>query len=229
MWEVAVGLEDVYLHSSLIKKVTDRPPIQNNSNQNDKNSSQLIFSGICVLVLPFWTVLEGERLMSMGTRSTLTMSGTSSKWYIQRLYIEIGICAQAWRRDHCSEIRPARLCARHALACQGRHLRSTFYNQPINPHPVFWAAADAAAVWLIFSWSNNWWNTSWKMWIEIVENPDRSLGPGRRQEFGGEWEPGESWVRLCKVQHSCLALACSDNLLKIGRILGKQEFESKIL
>ena len=83
LWEVAVGHEDVYLHSSLIKKVTDLQskwhPIQNTSNPNDKNASQFIFSGICVLVLPFWTVLEEEWPMSTGKRLNLTTNGTSSK------------------------------------------------------------------------------------------------------------------------------------------------------
>ena len=78
----------------------------------------------------------------------------------------------------------------------------------------FWSIADAAsAVWLILSWANHWW-LKYKLKnvdCDCCKARHRSLGPGRRQEFGGEWQllatsgnpgewqPSESWVRLCKV------------------------------
>ena len=77
LWEIAVGHEDVYVHSSLIKKVT--PPFNQSSPMNRKWFPILFFSGIFAPVLLSWTVLEGEWLILTGKKFTLMTNQTSSK------------------------------------------------------------------------------------------------------------------------------------------------------
>ena len=120
LWEIAVGHEDVYVHSSLIKKVT--PPFNQSSPMNRKWFPILFSVGSlrrCCHPEQSWR----ENDWYWRERNSL--------WWRIRLQVRTRNalqheskqkCVQAQIRDHRRQIRPARLCARHAFGYQGRHL-----------------------------------------------------------------------------------------------------------
>ena len=168
MWEVAVGHEDVYLHSSLIKKVTGL--------QSKHLQYRILFSGIFVLVLPFSTVLEGEWLISKGKRSTLTMNLSSSKYTIKNPYSKYtsknpkkyicdyfilrhdrGIIAAKY--DQPGYVHAMRLVAKDDIWAQQYTIRLTFLYLQL----IMLLQSD----WFLY-WYTDMKYTSWKMWIGIV-------------------------------------------------------------
>ena len=80
-------------------------------------------SGICVPVPPFWTALEGDWPTLTEKKFTSTMNGSGSKHPKIQRDIEIYIIIQARGRDCRCQIRPARICSRHASSGQGRHVK----------------------------------------------------------------------------------------------------------
>ena len=151
MWEVAVGHEDVYLHSSLIKKVNELQPkwhpTQMTYNPNciqsklisDPNETQTKQHPIQMRKIPHNPSSVGSLCWCSHTEQS-RRENDWHRWERTQLWPWMGgqvsiqhpkpmqhcntfeielpwICAQARRRDHRSEIRPARLCACHALGC----------------------------------------------------------------------------------------------------------------